>query len=675
MRAKSKVGRRVGCFMASLVAGVLVACSPDAPLEVATPTDEVPVDVHGFHAPEPATRAANQSAQWQALLADDADFELALRGLIASDPDLDIRTAEGRPVWRPADYAFLDAEAPSSVNPSLWRQSQLANIHGLFEVVPGIYQVRGYDLANMSIIEGETGRILIDPLTSVETARAALDLVNRELGDRPVVAVILTHSHIDHFGGLAGVVSSEQIASGEVALIAPEHFLEESVSENVLAGTVMARRASYMYGMSLPRTPRGHVGSGLGQHPAIGTHTIDAPTHSISETGTTLVVDGVEMEFQHAPHTEAPAEMTVYFPQYQAWCGAEIVSRTMHNLYTLRGAQVRSALAWSSAIEQSRQLYGGRSQVVFNSHHWPVWGEDEIDAYLIAQRDVYKFIHDQTLRLAGQGLRPDEIAETLRLPESLDQTFAVRGYYGTLKHNARAVYQYYFGWYDAVPAHLDPLPRTEAAQLYVDGFGGLDALLTVAQSGFEAGNYRWSAELAQHGVFAQPDSRAARDLLARSYEQMGYQAESGPWRDVYLSAAQELREGVARQDATAAATDILSAIPLDQFFMSMATRLDAERAGDRAMRFNFVFTDVDEIHLIEVVNGVMHHTQVPVETDEVDATVRVTRDFWLRLIQQEAGLLQMIASSEFAIEGDRGKLLGFFGLLEQPDEEFAIVTP
>ncbi len=596
------------------------------------------------------------------------DLALSRRGFVARDEDLEIRNPAGEVIWRPADYAFLQAAPADSVHPGLWRQAALNQAHGLFEVTPGIHQVRGYDLANMSVIEGETGRIIIDPLTSVETAQAALALVNRELGERPVSAVILTHSHIDHFGGVGAIVGAD------TPVIAPAGFLAASVSENVMAGIVMGRRAGYMYGTRLPRSERGHVGSGLGKHPALGTHTIAAPTHIIDRTGQTLEIDGVRMEFQYAPETEAPAELTVYFPDLEAWCGAELVSRTMHNLYTLRGARVRDALAWSAAIDEALLQFGSRTEVIFNSHHWPVWGEEDGVEFLTAQRDVYKYIHDQTLRLAARGLRPDEIAETLTLPDSLQPVFAVQGYYGTLEHNSRAVYQRYFGWYDGVPAHLDPLPRTEAAGRYVAAMGGLDAMLAIGEEALASGEFRWAAELAQHAVFAEPASDQARSLLARSYEQLGYRAESAPWRDVYLTGAFELRHGVEALDATAAGTAILQSIPLDMFFGAMATRLDGVAAARQDRVFNFAFTDVDEHFVIRLSNGVMHHHAGP-PVEGADASVTLTRAFWLRLLQQDAGLMDMIGSEDFAVSGDRLALFGFFAMLEQPDPGFAIVTP
>ena len=668
MGSWSQSRRMLGLSLAAL----LVSCAPEPEPLTEVEDSSVEIDADGAHRASRATARRNaQITQWLAAQPT-TDLELARRGLVAREGRLNIRTADGRPVWQSQAYDFLASDAPPSVNPSLWRQAQLNSLHGLFEVVPGIWQVRGYDLANLSVVAGDEGWIIIDPLTSVETARAALDLVERELGPRPISAVIFTHSHIDHFGGVGAL--SDALETGDVPVIAPAGFMEAAVSENVLAGIVMGRRAEYMYGAPLPRTARGHVGSGLGKHPALGTHTIAEPTILIDRTGQTLEIDGVRMEFQYAPDTEAPAELTILFPDLAAWCGAELVSRNLHNLYTLRGAQVRDALAWSSGIEEARSMIEGRASVMFNSHHWPLWGEAEVQDFLVAQRDVYKYIHDQTLHLAARGLTPDEIAETLELPERLADRFAVRGYYGTVRHNARAVYQRYFGWYDGVPAHLDPLPRTQAAGHYVTAVGGLDAVLEQAGTALDAGDARWAAELAQHAVFAEPDSDTARDLLARAYEQLGYVAESAPWRDVYLTGARELRHGIVREDAMEAGADILDAIPLDMFFAAMATRLDGISAAEQDRVLNFVFTDVGETHVITLSNGVLHHAR----RDPVagaDATVRLTRAFWMRLLRQEAGLLDMVASGEFAVEGDRRALYGFFALLEQPEPGFAIVTP
>lgn len=606
---------------------------------------------------------------------DPEDFELARRGFIATDEGLVIKHEDGRVIWDADSYAKLvEGDCPPSVNPSLWRQAQLNSIHGLFKVTDRIYQVRGYDLSNMTIIEGDEGRILIDPLTATETARAALNLVERELGERPITAVLYTHSHIDHFAGVKGVISQEDVDSGKTRVIAPNGFMEEAVSENVLAGIVMGRRANYMFGLPLARSVRGHIDSGLGKQPAAGTFTIIAPTDIISETGQTLTVDGVDFEFQYTPESEAPSEMIFYLPQFKALCGAEIVSRTMHNLYTLRGTKARDALKWSGYIHEAAERYADKTDILFNSHHWPVWGGEEISEYLVKQRDTYKFIHDQTLRLASHGMTPKEIAETIELPSTLATTFANRGYYGTVEHNAKAVYQFYFGWYDSNPVNLNPHPPEAEAARYVEAMGGVDAVVAKAQRAHDQGDYRWAARLLSHAVFAVPDNDAARSLLAQTYDQLGYQAESGPWRDEYLTAARELRHGIVFIDAQVGASDILNTIPLDMFFMAMATRLNAEKADGKDLTFNFNFTDTNQTFVIRVVNAVLHHhEQEPVAN--ADATVDLTRAFWLRLIGSEAGLRDMIFSEEFNVQGDRLKLMSFFGLMDRPQGDFPIVTP
>lgn len=631
-------------------------------------------DSHGFSAPTPATAAANQAVAGQVNLTDERDFADALRGFIARDEGLDIRNPAGRSIWRPADYAFIKDAAPASVNPSLWRQEKLNNLHGLFKVSERVFQVRGYDLANLTIIEGDTGRILVDPLTAAETANAALNLVEQHLGKRDISAIIFTHSHIDHFGGSAAMLQRTQTQTTPPRLIAPEGFLEEAVSENVLAGSVMLRRAQYMYGSELPRSERGHVGTGLGKQPAMGSPALVPPTDIIERTGQTLTLDGIEFEFQLVPESEAPAEMTFYLPQFRIFCGAELVSRNLHNLYTLRGAKVRDGLKWSNYIQEALDRYGTRSDLIINSHHWPIWGNANAQTYLRQQRDLYKYIHDQTLRLANQGHTPDEIADTLQLPESLAQSFHTRDYYGTVRHNARAVYQFYFGWYDANPAHLNPHPKSVAAARYVDAMGGMDAVLQRAQKAFDEGDYRWAAELLNHAVFADPQHATAREQLARSYDQLGYQAESGPWRDAYLSGALELRKGVRAPTQNADKTGILRQIPMSHFLTAIATLLNGPKADGKHIVANFHFTDIDEQHVVWLENAVLHHRQDAPQAN-ADFTVKLTRGFWLRLLNKEINAKDLLTSDELDIEGDRLKLVDFLSLLETPDEQFAIVTP
>ncbi|MEN8182044.1 MAG: alkyl sulfatase dimerization domain-containing protein, partial [Myxococcota bacterium] len=550
---------------------------------------------------------------------------------------------------------------------------RLNGIHGLFQVTEGVHQVRGYDLSNMTLIEGKTGWIVVDPLTSAETARAALDLARRHLGERPIRAVVLTHSHIDHFGGIGGVLPDEASREG-VPIVAPAGFLHEATSENVLAGIAMARRASFMYGMPLARGERGHVDSGLGKEPARGRIGLLAPTELVDHTPQEMEIDGVRFVFQYVPGSEAPAELTFYLPEQKAWDGAEIVSHTLHNLYTLRGAKVRDALVWSGYITEAIGLFPD-VEIVFASHHWPTWGHERAVEYLEQQRDTYRYLHDQTLRLANGGATPQEIAEAVKLPDSLAASFANRGYYGTVKHNAKAVYQWYFGWYDGNPAHLDPLPPADASARYVELMGGAAGVLQAATRAFEQGEYRWASMLLDHLVFAEPENREARELLARCYDQLGYQAESAPWRDVYLTGAWELRHGVSGSGVSlAAAMDLLRQVPMARFFESMAARLDGEKAAGEQATINFVFTDLGESYVLDVKSGVLHHRQAEPDP-EASATVQLTQDFFLRLVTRQLGLREALFSDELDVDGSRVALLSFFSLLEAPDEGFNIVTP
>ncbi|HEY8494685.1 MAG TPA: alkyl sulfatase dimerization domain-containing protein [Myxococcota bacterium] len=648
---------------AGMAVALVLACGPGRDAEQAAPAEVAP-----------DTAEANRAVAAALALRDPQDFEDARRGLVASEPEVVVRDAAGRTIWDTSAYGFVSGEAPASVNPSLWRQAQLNGIHGLFEVVPGIHQVRGYDLSNLTLIDGQSGWIVVDPLTSQETAAAALAFARRHLGPKLVVAVVFTHSHVDHFGGVQAVVPDDPAARAALRVVAPRGFLEEATSENVLAGIAMGRRSAYMYGFPLPRSPLGHVDTGLGKEPARGTIGILRPTDEIDRTPQELVLDGVRFVFQYAPHTEAPTELTFYLPERKAFCAAELASHTMHNLYTLRGAKVRDALAWSGALDTALELFGD-AEVVFGSHHWPVWGNERVRRYLADQRDLYRYIHDQTLRLANAGATPQEIAEQLELPPKLAAAFANRGYYGTVRHNAKAVYQAYFGWYDGNPAHLDPLPPVEAGRRYVAAMGGADAVLAQARAAFEAGEHRWATMLLDHLVFAEPDNDAARALLAQAYEQLGFRAESGPWRDAYLTAAYELRHGVAGSGVDlAAAAGLLRELSLDQFFASMATRIDGPKAAERDRKLNFVFTDAGESYVLELSNGVLHHRRRAPDP-EAEATVRLTRELLVRLATEQAGLRDLVFSDELSVEGSRIALLRFLMLLDRPQPDFPIVTP
>jgi alkyl sulfatase BDS1-like metallo-beta-lactamase superfamily hydrolase len=654
-------------FAALLVFTFLAGCG-------GSPESTEPAGSQGNSEPTEHTRRAHQLALQALPLADPADFADADRGLLARDPEVVVNDASGNRIWNTTDYAFQEGDAPASVHPSLWRQAQLNNRHGLYEVVAGVYQVRGYDLSTMSIIVGRSGWIIVDPLTTRETAEAALALARKHLGEAPVVAVILTHSHIDHFGGLEAVVSAEDAATGRVRIVAPQGFVEEATSENVLAGPAMGRRAAFMYGFGLERGPRGHVDSGLGKEPARGSFSVLPPTDIVDRTPQAMEIDGVRFVFQFAPESEAPAELSFYLPDKKAWCAAELVSHTMHNLYTLRGAKVRDALKWSGYIDEAIRLFGD-AEVVFGSHNWPTWENQRVLEFLATQRDMYKYMHDQTLRLANAGLTSREIAEAIEFPEALRTGFASRGYYGTLKHNAKAVYQWYFGWYDGNPANLDPLPPEPAARKYVEFMGGAAAVLEKARASFDAGEYRWTATVLDHLIFADPGNGDARELLARTYDQLGYQSESAPWRDVYLTGALELRRGpVASPIDLAAAGGMLRYMPVERFFDSMAARIDGEKAAEADMTVNFTFTDLDQTYVLRVRNGVLNYRRGEADP-AADATMRLTRDLWLRLVIGEAGLREMIFSDDLEVTGSRMTLLSFFSLLDDPKGTFNIVTP
>ena len=647
---------------------VLAACS-DNSVEV-----DASANAQGHSAPTAYTAQANAAIADSLSLSDQQDFEDATRGFIGGDTNVVVKNQQGNLVWNLPAYDFIEGDAPSSVNPSLWRQASLNNIAGLFKVTDGVYQVRGYDLANMSIIVGETGWIIVDPLTAKETAAAALALAREHLGDKPVVAVIFTHSHIDHFGGVFGVITEQQYSEGKVRVIAPEGFMEEASSENIIAGTAMTRRSMLMYGKNLARDARGHVGSGLGKAPAYGSVGVIEPTEIISTTPQEKTIDGVDFVFQNAPSSEAPAELTFSLPQLGAYCGAEVATRTLHNLYTLRGAKVRDALKWSGYIDEMIALSNG-ADTYFASHHWPVWGQDSIKSYLEQQRDTYKYIHDQTVRLFNSGLTPREIAEEISLPESLEQGFANRGYYGTLRHNSKAVYQGYLGWYDANPANLNSLPPVAAGKRYVDLAGGAQAMLEKGRAAYDAGEYRWAAELLNHLVFADADNAQARGLLANTKDQLGYQAESGPWRDVYLTAAYELRHGVPDQVVDMAlVVDLLKRTPIDKFMQSMTVRLNGPKASGVEMSVAIRFSDLGESYLMTVRNSVMHYAQIDQPVD-ANATLSLTHELFVRMLTGDVGLRETLTSDELNVDGSVIDLVRFFSLFDTPDGLFNIVTP
>jgi len=618
--------------------------------------------------PKPATDATRsfQAAFAKLLPADDgADFADANRGLI-DQGNPEVPNKGGRLIWSMAPFSGQQrgAPAPDSVNPSLWRQAQLNAIHGLFEVTAGIYQVRGFDISNITFVEGDEGIIVIDPLISAETAAAAIALYRQHRGNRPVKAVIYTHSHVDHFGGVMGVLSPQEIASG-AHILAPEGFLKEAASENVLAGNVMGRRATYMYGSLLPRGPLGHVDAGLGKAVSMGSVALVPPTDSITHTGERRVIDGVEIIFQMTPDAEAPAEMNFFFPKQRALCMAENCTCHLHNILTPRGAVVRDAKSWSRYIDEAIGTFADGSDVVFASHHWPKWGGQRIAGFLRQQRDLYKFIHDQTLRWANHGLVPAEIAERMSLPPGLAAEWHTRSYYGTLNHNSKAVYQRYLGWFDGNPAHLYPHPPAEAGARYVALAGGAEALLAKARAAFAAGDYRWVAELVNHLVFADPENQDARALQADALEQLGYQSESGPWRTFFLTGAQELRQKPKPADPRPGPAGQIRQLPADLLLDSCSPRLIAEAANED-FSFTLGITDTGETFHVSVSNAVLHHKPALAGTA---ADLALTR----------LGLAQLILGEkkpdEVPITGDPAPLAKLLHILDLFNFWFGISTP
>jgi alkyl sulfatase BDS1-like metallo-beta-lactamase superfamily hydrolase len=623
------------------------------------------------------TRALHEASLSELPFEDREDFEDAQRGLIATTPSLVLRDARERAVWDMDSYAFVDGHgAPETVHPSLWRLAQLNGVHGLFEVAPGIYQVRGYDLSNMTLVEGRTGVIVIDPLISMECAAAALHLYRAHRGERRVSAVVYTHSHVDHFGGVKGVVSEDDVHAGHVPIWAPSGFLEHAVSENVLAGTAMARRAGYMFAPSLQRGPRGQVDAGIGKTTSTGSITLIPPTHEVSCTGQEEDIDGVPMVFQLVPESEAPAEMNFHFPEWRVLCVAENAVHCLHNVLTPRGAPVRDALAWSKYLGEAVELFGDNTDVMFAQHHWPRWGKQRIVAYLARHRDMYRYLHDQTLRLANRGFTPTEIAAEVKLPPSLERTWSCRGYYGTVSHNVRAVYQRYLGFFDGNPAHLDPLPPEEAARRYAQLAGGIEPLLVHARAALEQGDYRWVAELCSHAVFADPDHAPARELHAEALEQLGYQSESAVWRNLYLVGARELREGppAPPKDRRVASADVARALSIEQLWDAMGVRLDGPRAWGAQIVLAWNFTDVEERWTVTVENGALNTVEGRLAPD-AQATITLTRAAFDTILLGEGDGAALFASGAIAVEGDGVKLGEFLGLLDEGDPAFAIVTP
>ncbi|MEH0563585.1 alkyl sulfatase dimerization domain-containing protein [Streptomyces silvae] len=604
---------------------------------------------------------------------DTQDFDDANRGLVGRRDPNAVTGEDGTTLWDNDTYAFLEGDAPDTVNPSLWRQSQLVATQGLFEVVEGIYQVRGFDLSNVTFVEGTEGVVVIDPLLSEETAAAALALYREHRGDRQVTGVIYTHSHVDHFGGVKGVTTQEDVDAGRLPVLAPVGFIHHAVSENVYAGTAMGRRAAYMYGAALDRGPQGQVGAGLGQTTSTGTITLIPPTVDITETGQEEVVDGVRMIFQMAPDTEAPSEMLIYFPDFKALCAAEDATHTLHNLLTLRGAVVRDPHAWSHYLTESIDLFGDRTDVVFASHHWPTWGQDRAVRYLSIQRDLYGYLHDQTLRLINKGWTGTEIAEHLPLPPALENAWSTHGYYGSVSHNLKAVYQRYMGWFDGNPAHLWQHTPVEAGKRYVAFMGGADAVVDKARGSFGEGDFRWAAEVLSHVVFAQPDHAAARELLADTYEQLGYGSENGTWRNFYLSGATELRQGQFGTPTVAASPDVIANLTPPMLFDAIAVQIDGPKAWGETLGIDVHLTDSGERYRLRLTNGVLTYSAAP-QKGTADVTLRTDARSLPALAL--GGLSpERLTEAGIQVEGDASVLGRLAAVLDAGDQDFPIVTP
>jgi alkyl sulfatase BDS1-like metallo-beta-lactamase superfamily hydrolase len=608
---------------------------------------------------------------------DAKDFERVSRGFVAHHPTGIISDHDGRTVVDVNQYNFLETgnPAPNTVHPSLWRHAQLNHHHGLFEVTPGIWQVRGYDLSNITFIQGDTGWIIVDPLTTQQTARDALALANAHLGPRPVLAVIYTHSHTDHFGGVLGVTSQEEVDAGRCMVIAPEHFLEETVGENVIAGPAMARRALFQFGVLLPADPKAHVDCGLGNGLPLGGPDLIAPTHDITRTGEEMTIDGVHVVFQLTPETEAPAEMNFYFPQFRALCMAENCSHTMHNLIPIRGALVRNALKWSKYIHEAMTLFADQTDILFTSHNWPQWGQTEVRDFLTNQRDLYKWMHDQAMRLANHGYVPTEISDQLALPEEFLANDHTRGYYGDLVHNAKAVYQRYLSWYDGNPANLHRLPPEDAGRRYVALAGGEDNLLTQARSAFDQGEYRWVAELLNHLIFANPGNQAARLLQADTMEQLGYQAESSTFRNAYLNAAQELRQGpppIAGKPVRA--RGILRAMTVEQIFDAMSIRLQSEALGGIKTELNVTVNDLRTHWVIGISNRTLYYQAAPASTS-AQAHISLSRETLIDVMSGERLIGEAVNDGLVKVDGPIEPVEQTFGHLDTFMSGFNVIEP
>ena len=616
--------------------------------------------------PSEFTKAANHNAGRTAAFTDTKDADFAHRGFLGTRTDPKIMGAQGRMVFNLAALDFLRGEAPSTANPRLWQHQQLLALHGLFQVSDHIWQVRGFDAANATFVKGDHGWIVIDTLSSTETAKAALDLVNEKLGTRPVVAVIYTHPHSDHFGGVAGMISYADVKSGRVEVIAPKGFMRYAIEENVTSGPVSQRRAAYQFGFTLPPAPDQQIGIGIGPTGSYGTSSLIPPTKEVDHTGETLTIDGVRMIFQLSRNTEAPVELNIDFPDWRIVDMAENVNTTQHNILALRGAEVRDAKSWADALTESIRLFGD-SDTIITSHGWPHFGTTYVNDLLAKQRDYYAFLHDQTVRLMNDGLTGDEIAARLTLPTALASDSFNQPFYGSLSYNARAVYQFYMGFFDGNPAHLAVAAPAETARKYVAALGGSSHVVELAQHAFEAGDYMWTEELLNRAVLADGSDSQAKQLLARCYDQLGWVSENAVWRNAYLTGAKELRSGPPPTYPTGNPAASLAGLPTSAVFDLLATRLDGVKAGSTVLKLEIVFPERDEHTFVTIQNGVLiHQTGDPVGS--VDATLTMSREQFLTRLLSKQPVASKLTSP------DQDTLNTFASLLEQPKPGFPIVT-
>lgn len=618
------------------------------------------------------TRRVNAQFASTLRLDDAQDFEDARRGFIAR-PRGKIMSADGRVLQDFDAYQFLQGKAPDTVNPSLWRHALLNAQIGLFKVTDGIYQLRGFDLANITLVEGKTGWIVVDALTSRESAAHALAFARQHLGDKPVTALVFTHSHIDHFGGALGVISPEEVVRRKVPVIASAGFMEEATGENVMVGIAMGRRSVYQFGRDLERSPKGNVDNGLGKNVVYGSFGILPPTRLITQPTEEMVLDGVRFVFHNVPGAEAPAEMTFSIPEKKTYGGAENLAMTMHNLLPVRGAKVRDALRWAQYLQEALDGLGD-AEVYVGQHNWPLWGNARIAEFITKHRDVYKYTHDQTVRLMNLGMTPGDIADTVQLPPSLQNYFGVRGYYADLRHNVKAVYQFYLGAYDGNPAKLNPLAPRESATRYLAVMGGADKAVAAAQTAFDKGEYRWAAELLNHVVLGQPSHQGARQLLAATYDQMGYMSEAATWRNSYLTAAAELRNGPPSESTSRTGyLELLNQTPIERFLEAMAAGLDGVAAQGKALKINLVLTDVPASYVLWIENAVLHFKKMP-QASDANATLTLTKPLFVKLLLGSAGFKDTLVNDDLKVRGNMIDLVQFFGLISKAPGTFAIVT-